>query len=79
MNLTEDQLKQIEIRFGLTPKKVYKVRDGEVGYGEPIWWRKESGPKQITAEDWPSHIDNINRYPKCYSRKKPKYRVIYED
>lgn len=61
----------------------YKVRDGEVGVGDYVWWHCEEGPRKLKVT---GYEPNIRGYPEFHSIEKPtfvqhptiEWKVVYE-
>ena len=57
----------------------YKVRDGEVKWGDPIWWWCEDGPMLIRTQfHWENTWRNLLEYPQYHSIEKP-ISIVDED
>lgn len=52
---------------------VFKVRDGEVKWGDPVWWWcQDTGPELVQTDwDWEHTWENLKDFPECHSIEKP--------
>lgn len=52
---------------------VFKVRDGEVRWGDPIWWWcQDAEPELVKADrDWELTWRNLLDFPEYHSIEKP--------
>lgn len=77
-NFTDDELRELEIIFGLKQVKNLPVLDGRVTRDCDVWWREHSGPQLVSAAE---HWDNIAQWPTAYSVKKPNctIKVTYHE
>lgn len=73
-HFTEEQLQELEAIFGLKREESLPVRDGRVHKTTLVWWRNQTCPEQVVAED---HWPNIQGYLEAYSIARP--RIIYQD
>lgn len=71
--LTPEDLKQIEIHFGLPIPKGLPVLDGRVTEDMMVWWRMEDGPLRVRAKE---HWINIGNYPEAYQLAMPTIKYI---
>ncbi|MBN3757180.1 hypothetical protein G3N95_29855 [Paraburkholderia sp. Tr-20389] len=75
-NFTEEQLRELEVAFGLKRQDSLPVKDGRVTRDTLVWWRCVDGP---THEPAGLHWENIERCPQFYSIAEPVYRIEYMD
>ena len=75
-NFTEEQLRELEVAFGLKRQDSLPVKDGRVTRDSLVWWRCVDGPVRETAGQ---HWENITRAPQFYSIAEPVYRIEYMD
>lgn len=72
-HFTREQLKELEIVFGLTrnlKENELPVRDGVVTGDSMVWWRALAGPEHVRASSG-THWQNIRAYPDVYQLAKP--------
>lgn len=51
---------------------VFKTRDGEVKWGEPIWWWSEDKPEHVVTDyQWKQTWRNLLVYPEYHSIQQP--------
>lgn len=72
----EEQLKELEVVFGLKREESLPVRDGRVTRDSMVWWRGEKNCERVMAgKDW----ENIKYHPHVYQIEEPRRRVQYQD
>lgn len=61
--------------FRVKPETI-KISDGEIAYGDMVWWHCDSGPVYESITDKEGSWKNAQRHPNVYSIKEPEFEMV---